>query len=86
MLAAKLSGMANEPKRSRGRPKNPEGTPKKPRGPVLFIQLTAAEEAALQAYLASLDIPPDRSAVGRRGLHELLAKRGFWPYTPPAAK
>ena len=58
-----------------------ESKAKKPRGPVLFIQLTAEEEAALSAFIAAQTVEPDRSAVGRKSLIRFLESQGFWP--PP---
>ena len=51
---------------------------------VLFIRLDADTEAALVAYIAAQDVEPDRSAVGKKALHEFLSKRGHWPPKPRA--
>jgi len=59
-------------------------TEPKHRGAVLFIRLDADTEAALVAYIAAQDVEPDRSAVGKKALHEFLSKRGHWPPKPRA--
>lgn len=51
----------------------------KAKKPVLFIQLTAEEEAALNAFIAAQTVEPDRAAVGRKSLIRFLESQGFWP-------
>lgn len=58
-------------------PKRPRGT--YPNGPVLFLRMGKDTEDAIQAFIASQVVPPDRTAVGLSALHEFLAKHGFWP-------
>lgn len=53
--------------------------PSRDRGPVLFLRLPEETEAAILAYIAAQDVPPDKTAVGLAAIHEFLAKRGFWP-------
>lgn len=56
----------------------------KPTPPVLYLRLTAADEAALQAYIEAQDTPPDRTAVGLRAVRSFLTERGF--LTPTKSK
>ena len=50
--------------------------------PVLYIRPTHAHEAALQAYIAAQDTPPERTTVAVRALEHFLEARGFWPPKP----
>lgn len=67
--------MTDTMSKKKGEPKGE----KKPRGPVLYVQLTDAEESALLAFIQSQPAEPDRSAVGRKALHDFLRQHGHWP-------
>ena len=55
------------------------GEPAKKKRNVIFISLSDADEAALQALINTHRIKPDRSAVGYTALIELLKREGFDP-------
>lgn len=61
----------------------PKKAGSKDRGPVLYLRLDDAHEAALQSFIAAQPVPPDRTAVGLKALEELLAKHGHWPPKKP---
>lgn len=72
--------LMSKPKRTRGRP------PKRPaeeRGPILYLRIDKQTDAAIQSFIASQLVPPDRTAVGLSAIHEFLTKHGYWP---PAEK
>ena len=70
-----MFGAMSKKKPSDSRPK---GQPTE-RGPVLYMRLTLEDEAALQAFIAAQIVPPERPAVGLKGLRELLRREGYLP-------
>lgn len=66
-----MVGMAKETRKS------VPSKPAKKRGPVLFITLDDETEAGLVAYIASHEVPPDRSAVGLVALRQFLTERKY---------
>ncbi len=65
-------------------PKPAPKSAKKPRGPILHMRVPVEVEAALLAYIAAQDAPPDRTAVGLAALRAFLAVRGFLKPPRPA--
>lgn len=51
----------------------------KQKRPVLFIQLSDAEEKALNNFIRDQTVEPDRSAVGKKALLRFLESLGYWP-------
>lgn len=56
----------------------PSGTAKE-RGPILYLRLDDALEAAIQKFIKAQVVPPDRTAVGIIALQQFLERQGLWP-------
>jgi hypothetical protein len=60
--------------------RKPDRVGRAPKNPgMLLLRLDEDTVAALTAYLASLEVPPERTAVGLAALRKFLAERGFPP-------
>lgn len=59
-------------------PAPPEAAGKRKRN-VVFVSLDDATEDALQRFLKSQRVPPDRGAVGFTAIVEFLTREGFRP-------
>jgi hypothetical protein len=59
-------------------PKKKPGEGKKLKNPdILFIRMDLATQAALAAFIADQEVPPERPAVGLIALQKFLAERGY---------
>ncbi len=73
-----LSGMAKSKKNP------PEPTTPKGRSQVYNVRLGHDLDASIAAYLASQEVPPDKSAVIVAAVRDFMKARGFYP--PPEQK
>lgn len=62
-------------------PKRKKGEIDQVNKPLLFMRISEKVHQALQAFIATQRVPPERTTVGIQALTEFLEREGHWP--PP---